>query len=192
MVQELRVRRAAVGVVVLALHILVLLAFLAAMRAPSIEQALHVREILVRLLPPPAEQRQEEQKNRAAIPPPSFLVPSAPNAVGVVPGIPEEQTAPLGDIGALGRYLYNCTGANYEKLSEREKEHCLTNQWEEKGPDVMLGAAKPSPFDAVIAKRNAPFRPVQKPCAADKPTANLGMPCFDFGESNNPLNQYGH
>ncbi|HTK79799.1 MAG TPA: hypothetical protein VL286_05105 [Rhizomicrobium sp.] len=193
MVEEVRVRRAAVGVAVVTLHILVLLGFLAAIRSPAIEQVLHVREIIVRLLPPPAEPNEEERKPREAIPVPTFIVPSAPNAIIVVPELQQKPAAPQGDIGALGRYLYNCSGAYYEKLSPREKAHCLANQWEKGGaPNVMLGNAKPSPFDAVIAKRNAPFKGVEKSCAVDNPTSNLGTPCFDFGESNNPLNQFGH
>ena len=192
MVEEVRVRRAAVGLAVLALHILVLLAFLVAIRVPAIEQVLHVREIVVRLLPAPTEPNQKKTKNPTGIPPPSFIVPTPPHAITAAPEIPQQPNIPQGDIGALGRYLYNCTGAYYEKLSPREKAHCLTNQWENGAPDVLLGTAKTSPFDAVIAKRNAPFKPVEKPCALDKPTSNLGTPCFDFGESNNPLNQFGH
>jgi hypothetical protein len=194
MVEELRVRRAAAGLAVLALHILVLLALMSAIRTPAIEQVLHVREIIVRLLPPPAEPNEKEKKPREAIPVPAFIVPSGPNAITVVPELQEKPVAPQGDIGSLGRYLYNCTGAYYEKLSSREKEHCLENQWEKTGPNapnVMLGNAKPSPFDAVIARRNAPFKGIEKPCAVDKPQSNLGTPCFDFGESNNPLNQFG-
>jgi len=196
MVEELRVRRAAVGLTVLALHLLVLLALISAIRTPAIEQALRVREIIVRLLPAPAEPNERERKPGKTMPTPTFIVPSAPNAITVMPELQQRSVAPpQGDIGALGRYLYNCTGAYYEKLSPREKEHCLENQWEKSGPNapnIMLGNAKPSPFDAVIARRNAPFKGVEKPCAVDKPQSNLGTPCFDFGESGNPLNQFGH
>ncbi len=181
MAKELRVRRAAVGVAVLALHILILLALLTAIRTPMAEKTLPVREILIRLLPAPSNPGEEETKTPAEMPPPAFLVPDQPHAITPAPEISSQPaTPPEGDIGALGRYLYNCSGAYYEKLSPREKAHCLGNQWDNKGPGVMLGTAKPSPFDAVIARRNAPFVPVQRPCPVDKPQANLGLPCFDF------------
>lgn len=96
-------------------------------------------------------------------------------------------------MGALGRYLYNCTGANYERLSPKEKAHCLENKWNgEAGPSLTLGPAKPSPYDAVIAGRNAPAVPFEKPCPVDKPTANLGLPCHDFSNAHAPLVEFRH
>ena len=108
------------------------------------------------------------------------------------PAKPAESAPPQGDIGALGRYLYNCSGTYYEKLSAKEKAHCLVNRWDgETGPSLTLGPAKPSPFNSVVAGRNAPAVPIEKPCATDKPTANLGMPCYDFG-GHAPLVEFHH
>src|ERR1041385_1003702 len=113
MVQELRIRRAAVGAAVLALHILVLLVLIAAIHPSSIERVLGVREIVVRLLPAAIEPSQKEKKGGATIPQPTFIVPAAPRAITAAPELPRSVAPPQGDIGALGRYLYNCSGAYY-------------------------------------------------------------------------------
>jgi hypothetical protein len=194
MVAELRIRRAAAGAVVLLLHILVLLALLAAFRPQLFQQAVGTREITITL---PVTPRSREEVPSNTLPPPSLLVPeSSPQAI-TPPSLLSAPTAPeqeqQGDIRALGRYLYNCTGQYFERLSAKEKAHCLENKWNgQEGPALTLGPAKPSPYDAVIAKRNAPGVPIERPCAVDKPTSNLGMPCFDFGSSHQPLVEFHH
>ena len=195
---ELRLRRAASAATVLLLHILALLALLAAFRPQTFFGARQAtREITITLPPTPVKTPRIEQ--RPAIPPPEFLTPElspraiTPPSLEALPAQPQTQE-PQGDIHALGRYLYNCSGAYYERLSPREKQHCLENKWYGRdGPVLTLGPAKPSPYDAVIAKRNAPSLPSEKPCATDKPTANLGMPCYDFSSgSHQPLVEFHH
>ena len=195
MVDELRLRRAAVGGAVLLLHVLVILALLVALRTPMVREISRVGEIVLELPPAPVTSTGPEKKNPLAIPPPKFLAPESQRAITIAPIAPSAPAPapPQGDIRALGRYLYNCSGTYYEQLSPREKAHCLANQWNNQGPALTLGPAKPSPFDAVIARRNAAPVPMETPCPVDKPTANLGTPCYNFGnEAPNPLNQFGH
>jgi|KBSMisStaDraftv2_1062788.scaffolds.fasta_scaffold06580_6 hypothetical protein len=194
---ELRLRRAASAATVLLLHILALLALLAAFRPQTFFGARQAtREITITLPPTPVKTPRIERL--PSIPPPEFLTPEispraiTPPALEALPAQPETQE-PQGDLRALGRYLYNCSGAYYERLSPREKAHCIENKWYGKeGPVLTLGPAKPSPYDAVLAKRNAPAVPIERPCPTDKPTANLGMPCYDFNGNHQPLVQFQH
>jgi len=181
MFQEMRIRRAASGAIVLALHILLLLFLLAVLHPPAFERAMGMREVIVRFFPQP--EKAQVRQNPFRVPPPLFIQPVTPQAITPPSARPAAPTEPQGDIGAVGRYLTNCSGAEYEKLSPREKEHCLANKWDNKGPLFTLGPAKPSPFDAVIAKRNAPMRSPTKDCGAGVPNVNLGMSCMDFGNS---------
>ena len=192
---ELGLRRAATGGIVLLLHLLILLALLAAFRPNLYKQAFGEREIVISLPVRPEPNRSSRKPSEFA--PPILLVPEvSPRAITPSisePAVPAKPAEPQGDIRALGRYLYNCTGAYYERLSPREKAHCLVNKWNgQQGPSLTLGPAKPSPYDAVIAKRNAPFVPFEKPCPADKPTANLGLPCYSFEGSHAPLVEFHH
>jgi hypothetical protein len=191
---ELRIRRAAAGGIVLLLHILVLLALLAAFKPQLFEQVLGAHEITISLPIAPEAARRPPQRPTDVVPP-TFLAPETPRAITVPslePSPPAVEQQPQGDIGALGRYLYNCTGQYFERLSPKEKAQCLTNKFNgQEGPSLTLGPAKPSPYDAVIAKRNAPFRPIEHPCPIDKPTSNYGLPCF-FNDDHGPLVEFHH
>jgi hypothetical protein len=193
---ELRIRRAAAGGFVLLLHFVVLLALLAAFRPQLFQQTLGTREITVSLpVLPQTSERPPQQPSEIASP--RFLVPESPRAITLpsleAPPPPAAEQQPEGDIRALGRYLYNCTGLYYERLSAKEKAHCLEGKFNgQEGPALTLGPAKPSPYDAVIAGRNAPAVPIEKPCPADKPTANLGLPCFSFEGAHAPLVEFHH
>ena len=191
---ELRIRRAAAGGIVLLLHVLVLLGLLAAFRPQLFQQVIGTREITVSL--PVVPQPNERPQQPSAVAPPTLLVPEAPRAI-TLPSLelppPAAEQQPQGDVRALGRYLYNCTGLYYERLSAKEKAHCLENKFKgQEGPALTLGPAKPSPYDAVIAGRNAPAVPIEKPCPTDKPTANLGLPCLNFEGSHAPLVEFHH
>ncbi|HEX3651971.1 MAG TPA: hypothetical protein VHU18_04020 [Rhizomicrobium sp.] len=196
MTAELRMRRAATGAAVLLLHILVLLALLAAFQPRLLQQALGSREITVSL-PVTPPRTQTPIPEQPAIAPPTFIRPEevphaiTPPSIEAAPQPAPQPQEQQGDIRALGRYLYNCSGAYYERLSPKEKAHCLENKWNgQEGPSLTLGPAKPSPYDAVIAKRNAPFVPMEKPCDVDKPTANLGLPCINSSNDHQPLVQF--
>ncbi|MBV9572216.1 MAG: hypothetical protein JO056_13335 [Alphaproteobacteria bacterium] len=188
-------RRAATTVIVLLLHVLVVLALLAAFRPQLLTRVVGSREIVISL-PVTQERRSRQQPNE--VPPPAFLPPEVsrpitPPILEGAPAMPARPSQSPGDMEALGRYLYNCTGANYERLSPKEKAHCLENKWNgETGPSLTLGPAKPSPYDAVIAGRNAPAVPFERPCSTDKPTANLGLPCHDFDNAHAPLVEFRH
>jgi hypothetical protein len=189
---ELRMRRTATGAAVLLLHILVLLALLAAFKPHLLQQALGTHEITITL---PVTPQQQIRRPPSDLVPPTFIRPEeVPHAITLPslekapPAQPEPQQQ--GDIRALGRYLYNCSGAYYDRLSPKEKAHCLENKWNgQEGPALTLGPAKPSPYDAVIAKRNAPAVPFEHPCPVDKPTSNLGFPCY-FDNGHPPLVQF--
>jgi len=194
MIAELRIRRVAASAVVILLHVLLLLVLLTALRPTTGERIGNLAEIVIRMLPQPQPhvRRLEEE---SPIPPPQFLQPELPHAITLPPGSTgsSKPTEPEGDMGALGRYLFNCSGAAYELLSAREKAHCLGNQWENKEAPVMLGTAKPSPFDTVIARRNAPVAKATQPCAAGRPGPDRGVDCFSFPQKfANPADQYAH
>jgi hypothetical protein len=192
----LRIRRAAAGAAVLLLHVVILLALLAAFQPRLVRQVLGEREIVISLPVTPETRRSREQPNEVT--PPTLLQPEVPHPITLPPVIlPPEQPRPeqpqQGDIHALGRYLYYCSGAYYERLSAKEKAHCLENKFNgQEGPALTLGPAKPSPYDEVIAKRNAPVVPIEKPCPDDKPTSNLGLPCLNFPGSHAPLVEFHH
>jgi len=193
---ELRIRRAAAGGFVLLLHIVVLLALLAAFRPQSFQQTIGTREITVSL-PIVQETSRRPSQLPTEIAPPTLLLPEVPRTITLpsleAPPPPTPEQQPQGDIRALGRYLYNCTGQYFERLSAKEKAHCLENKFNgQEGPALTLGPAKPSPYDAVIAGRNAPVVPIEKPCPTDKPTANLGLPCLNFEGSHAPLVEFHH
>jgi hypothetical protein len=196
MLGELRIRRAASGAVVLLLHIVVLLALLAAFQPQLVRHVLGTREIVISLPVRPETNRTKERPNDVV--PPSLLQPEVPRPITLPPAIlspeqPRPEQPQQGDIRALGRYLYYCSGAYYERLSAKEKAHCLENKFNgQEGPALTLGPTKPSPYDAVIAGRNAPVVPIEKPCPNDKPTSNLGLPCLNFPGSHAPLVEFHH
>jgi len=194
MVAELRIRRAATSAAVILLHLLLLLVLLTALRPSNREHAEDLREIVIRMLPQ-APTHERKPREELPIPAPQFLEPQLPHAI-TLPSGSEETAKPAeqqGDMGALGRYLFNCSGAAYDLLSAREKAHCLGNQWESKEAPVMLGTAKPSPFDAVIARRNAPVAKATHPCPAGRPGPDRGVDCFSFPQKfANPADQYAH
>ncbi|HEX3943303.1 MAG TPA: hypothetical protein VHW69_04380, partial [Rhizomicrobium sp.] len=71
---ELRMRRAATGAAVLLLHILVLLALLAAFQPHLLQQALGTREITIALPVTPQQQTRRPQPPSDLVPP-TFLRP---------------------------------------------------------------------------------------------------------------------
>ena len=119
---ELGLRRAATGGIVLFLHLLIRLALLAAFRPSLYKQVSGEREIVITLPVRPEPHRASSQRP-SEIAPPTLLVPEiSPRAITPsisAPAPPARPAEPQGDIQALGRYLYNCTGAYYERLSAR-------------------------------------------------------------------------
>ncbi len=85
-------------------------------------------------------------------------------------------------LGSLGRYL--ACQSNYENLSPEEQLHCAQARWTP--PDVteslMLGLQLPTVWADALAKRNAPFVPMLRPCRLDEVGPNaearrLGFYC---------------
>src|ERR1051326_5157941 len=104
---ELRIRRAAAGGFVLLLHIVALLALLAAFKPQLFQQTIGTREITVSL-PIVPETRRSPPETPTDLVPPTFLAPGSPRAI-TLPSLeapPAAEQQPEGDIRALGRYLY--------------------------------------------------------------------------------------
>lgn len=179
MTTDLPWRRISAAACVVLLHAIILLALVLATRLPVRQQIRQFREIVLTLVAP---NNASEIRRSLNIPTPRFVRPeSAPRAIALPPAAKQNAApAPEGDMSGVGRYLFNCTGALYERLSAREKQGCLTNNWDRTPKPPLLGPAKPSPFDVILTKRRAPPRQVEKPCPADNPNAHLGLPCFDF------------
>ncbi|HEY1838424.1 MAG: hypothetical protein WBQ17_04480 [Rhizomicrobium sp.] len=177
-------RRIATGAGVLVLHALFLYILAISMHL-QVPRANVLRETVLNLMPPRGSHRIQQDLN---IPTPRMIRPEfEPSAITIMPAInkvlqPPNANAP-GDLGGVGRYLYNCSGMYYEQLSAHDRTGCLLNKWDNKPSNSpLLGVARPSPYDAVIAKRNAPAQPVEKPCDQTAINANLGLPCFDFNQ----------
>jgi hypothetical protein len=179
---EIPWRRIAAGGFVLLLHLLFIFALILALRLPAAEEGRHLRELVLTLMTP--HMGPKERQQNLNIPTPKFVSPETlPRAITLLPpALREQAPAPQGDIRGLGRYLTNCSDAYYEQLSPRERAGCLSNKWEEKAsvPDLLLGPRQPSPFDAIITRRRTPAQSIEHPCAPDSPTANLGLPCYNF------------
>lgn len=186
-------RRVATGSVVLLLHVLLVLALLTTTGILPLEVGT-VHEILLTL---PAPERSKENET-VPLPPVPEHVPLPdigfpnfqPRAITVLPPPPQKESAPEGDIGALGRYLFNCSGENFEAMSQEDRSHCLANKWEkgkqEKAP--VLGEAKPSQFDQVIKEREAPFVPAFQGCDPSSINGSLhNVPCTNFGGGHDLL-----
>lgn len=126
---------------------------------------------------PPEPKAKEKKKEEGAVPVeraigPIFTAPS---------GAPSESE--YNGLRALGRYLNNCSGGDYEALSAREWAHCLGNQWT--GPTeapVTLGIEAPSPWKLDLEKRKAPPAQVEHECDQNSFNEHLGLPCYTFGK----------
>jgi hypothetical protein len=192
-------RRVATGSVVLVLHILIVLLFLTATGIVPLRIGT-TREIMLTLPAPP----RAKEKETVPLPPvpdhvplPAASIPTfVPQAITVQPPPPQKESNPEGDIGALGRYLFNCSGANFEAMSQQDRSHCLANKWEKGRQDKepVLGEAKPSQFDQVIKRREAPFVPAFQGCDPSSINASLhNVPCTNFSSSHNLLEEVpGH
>jgi hypothetical protein len=193
MAWQLDWRRVATGSVVLLVHFLIVLALLATTGIVPLQIGVE-REILL-TLPAPLRAKQKEAVPLPPVPEhvplPELSFPSfQPRAITILPPPPQSESTPEGDIGALGRYLFNCSSENFESLSERERSHCLANRWEKgkQEQEPILGEVKPSPFDQVLKERNAPFVPPFQPCDQSSINASLhNVPCTNFSNGHNLL-----
>ncbi len=192
-------RRVATGSVVLLLHLLIVLALLATTGIVPLRVGT-VHEIML-TLPAPMRAKQRETVPLPQVPErvplPDLGFPTfQPRAITVLPPPPQKESTPEGDIGALGRYLFNCSGQNFEAMSQQDRSHCLANKWDkgkqEKEP--VLGEAKPSQFDQVLKERDAPFVPAFQGCDPSSINASLhNVPCTNFSGGHNLLEELpGH
>jgi hypothetical protein len=76
---------------------------------------------------------------------------------------------------ALGQFL-SCDAGNESQWSDEQRRACakILGSRAPGEAEPLLGPANPSPFDAVIAERNAPARRVFNPCPETMPNRNLG------------------
>ena len=177
-------RRIATGAGVLLLHVIAIYLLALSMHIP-LPAANQVREIVLSLMQPNSSRTRVQDLN---IPTPKMLVPreSAPSAITVLPELNRELEKPgnnaPSDLGGVGRYLYNCSGMYYEQLNAYERGGCLLNRWDNKPSNSpLLGVARQSPYDAVIAKRQAPSDAgTQHTCDQTAINSNLGLPCYNF------------
>ncbi|HEV2562108.1 MAG TPA: hypothetical protein VGT78_08185 [Rhizomicrobium sp.] len=186
MFARLPTRRALAASAVILFHLLLIFALI---RVTTFPIGLpNLREIPIMLYFQPLMQKTPMLPKHNASPPVppvdrSIYLPLLPPVPAVPPPTlvkPEETNG----LRALGRYLYNCSGAYYEQLSEREWAHCLGNLW---GSDLpakqrapVLDAPKPSPFDIVITERKKPAVPIEHACKLGQMNSNLGLPCYTF------------
>jgi hypothetical protein len=186
-------RRVATGAAVLVLHLLLILALLTTTGVVPLRIG-SAKEIMLILTSP--QHRQEPQstpepKIPEHVPLPMTTYPAfQPQAITALPPLPKKPTAAEGDIGALGRYLFNCSAENFEGLSQRDKAHCLANKWDNKKSEKppLLGEAKPSQFDDVLIKRDAPFVPAFHGCDPSSLNASLhNVPCMDTQDSSHNI-----
>jgi hypothetical protein len=191
-------RRVATGSAVLLLHLLILFALLRATGILPEDRIGKPREIELTLSPPPSP----TSKTPTPVIPDQIPIPDVrlqtfvPRPITVLPAEPQKQSTPEGDIRALGRYLFNCSGQYYEELNEQEKEHCLRNRFNGKPlePSITLGTAKASPFDKVIQDRNTTFQAPFTQCDPASINASLhNVPCTNFQNSHSILQELpGH
>jgi hypothetical protein len=192
-------RRVATGSVVLLLHILLVLLLLTETGIVPLRIGM-VHEIML-TLPAPLRAKQRETVPLPQVPEhvplPDLGFPTLqPRAITVLPPPPQKESTPEGDIGALGRYLFNCSGENFEAMSQQDRSHCLANKWEKGRPEKapVLGEAKPSQFDQVIKQREAPFVPAFQGCDPSSINASLhNVPCTNFSSGHDILQEIpGH
>jgi hypothetical protein len=170
-------RKLVSGTAVLALHVLLLIALAAALHHPAdmISPAGRLVEVFLHPLP------------RAYTPPqPELIRPSreltAPDIVAPQIDIAPE-APPAASLEGINRALFGCGADKLATMTADERAHCLQFTYvKPQDPALYLKPIDPnSPFAKVIAKRNAPFVPMEHACTPqESPQANLGLPCFSF------------
>ena len=126
---------------------------------------------------PPEPKPEEKKKKEGPAPVTRSIGPPAPAPSGAPPA------KDYNGLRALGRYLNNCGGGNYEALSNREWAHCLADQWAGPGEaPLTLGTEQPSEWKAQLDKKKAPPRKVEHECAQGTINSNLGLPCYNFNQ----------
>ncbi|HEY1632770.1 MAG TPA: hypothetical protein VGF56_15745 [Rhizomicrobium sp.] len=160
-------RKAVTGTVVLALHVLLVLA--AAYYAFALPPSAPEKEIILSLLPQP---KPEEAKKV-----PEHVVPSAPSSARVpqpfvVPKdwsqrwAPEDGTSLKGLGASLG-----CSAANYDSLTPEARAACKRGPWvNDSDKRETLSLILKAPHVMTHAERAERIRSTVDPCAAEKLT----------------------
>ena len=192
MLSQVDWRRVATGSGVLLLHLLVLLALLNVTGIVRLRDLGAPKEIMLTLTPPPRPPQQAPIPQLPdQMPIPFAIAPSTqmPRAITTPPPV-KQTTEPQGDIRALGRYLYYCTGAYYEQLSPAERQNCLLFKNNHRDNVPVLGEAKPSQFDQVIKERQAPAISPFQQCDPTSINASLhNVPCFNPSNGHSILEE---
>ena len=174
-------RNAVAALAVALLHAALILALMSALYRPagSLSGARLVQAMLTTNVP----------KNAS----PALPDWAAPARIFLSPLLPAEPSEPHLDMVSpassapsllgVGRALRACDLNNLSMLPPEERALCLhLKPPHGQPPDVRLGTYdENSPYAKAIAKRNAPAQPTEHPCSVqESPTANLGLPCYDF------------
>jgi hypothetical protein len=177
MVFDIPWRRIATGAGVVLLHVLAIYLLALAMHV-EIPAPRQVRELVLNLMQPNGSRTIQQDLH---IPTPKMITPQyEPNAITLPKPLTEKDLQqPNGLLPNMGGV---CSGMYYEQLPANERTGCLLNRWDEKPSNSpLLGVARQSPFDAVIAKRQAvPAAGTQHTCDQTAINSNLGLPCFNF------------
>jgi hypothetical protein len=173
-------RRSAVSAAVFLLHLLLLYGLLHAVAVTRRSKTLTPEEITILF---PTQRKTESEKKTEPQPLPTVNeIPPDTTAPITIPRLTTKPHSTEDDgIGRLGRYLNNCSSANYGSLTEQEWANCLGGMatQDRNGNTIKLGdvrtlwekqhpKATPNPNEATGFGE----------CAHDDPRRRMGLPCF--------------
>lgn len=177
-------RRLVSAAAVLLLHLAVIGAFAFAFRlATNVPAVTHEVEISF----PPRTHRRSPELN-----PPQLTRPEVPNVIAPTilqtnPSVPATPSA--GAISGVGRALFGCDPATFDRLSTEARARCLhfvPGRPHEQS--VLLGPPPDpkSPFTKEIEQRFRKAQPIDRPCPSGSYNDLRGLPCFGF-DPDSPL-----
>jgi hypothetical protein len=172
-------RRAAIVAGVALLHLLFIFVLLEAANVKIVPQIVKREPITIWLPPPkpklePQKKKQEKEQQEIDASKPLHTAPIT---------VPPPSNAPPTDkdgLGRFGRYLKNCSAADYDKLTPQEWANCLggaatqdntvkfgniTTPWERQHPQPFINPKEAHGFGG---------------CAHDDPRRLKGMDCFQM------------
>lgn len=181
---KLSPQRLTAAAAVLVIHILLLLVLFSTGYIP-VPPALkfHEQQITIWLKPPPPQKPQA----RPVLPPPAPVplideILKRLRSIEVSPPPPSSAPAYYG-LRAFGEYLYNCSGARYERLAPGQWEQCLGQYLPRRAPALGLGAENSSLWQAQRDEAAKPEAPMESACPQGALNSNLGLPCHHFSGS---------
>jgi hypothetical protein len=175
-------RRVVSAGAVLLLHLLVIAAFVEAIRVtshvPAVTQDVEV------FFPARAHRPQPLPEN---IPPhlmrpemPKAVAPAIPPATPSITGVPSP-----GAISGVGRALFGCAPEKLDRLSPEARTGCLSfSPGKPHERSVRLGPPPDpnSPFTKELEQRFRHAQPINRPCPPGSYNDTRGLPCFGFDQ----------